>query len=135
MCDVVARNLCDPVHHLIHSWDDLLQEIRLFADYFVRDNIRERQNALQPVQKVQWYLVVLALCLQELNGQVLPLLLMPVASTNLKRNLSNTEDSLRDWIQLQSVNVLLVPTWKTDLCEYSAIFNSALHSPLSRFAH
>jgi hypothetical protein len=36
----------------------------------------------------------------------------PVASTNLKRNLGNTEGSLRDWIQLQGVNVLLVSTWK-----------------------
>ena len=31
-----------------------------------------------------------------------------VASTNLKRNLRNTEYSLRDWVQLQGVNVLLV---------------------------
>ena len=36
-----------------------------------------------------------------------------VASTNLKRNLRNTEGSLRDWIQLQGVNVLLVSTRKT----------------------
>jgi len=47
MCDVVVRKFCDPVHHLIHSRDDLLQEIRLFADYFildyfVRDNVREK---------------------------------------------------------------------------------------------
>jgi len=34
----------------------------------------------------------------------------PVANTNLKRNLGNTKDSLRDWIQLQGVNVLLVST-------------------------
>jgi len=47
MCDVVVRNFRDPMHHLIHSRDDLLQEIHLFADYlvldyFVRDNVRER---------------------------------------------------------------------------------------------
>jgi len=36
----------------------------------------------------------------------------PGASTNLKRNLGNTEGSLRDWIQLQGVNALLVSTWK-----------------------
>jgi len=36
---------------------------------------------------------------------------MPVADTNLKRNLGNTEDSLCDWVQLQGVNVLLVSTW------------------------
>ena len=58
MFDIIARNFCDLVYHLIHSRDDLLQEVRLFADYFVRDyfvrdNIRESQNALQPVQKAQ----------------------------------------------------------------------------------
>jgi len=47
MCDVVVRNFRDPVHHLIHSRNDLLQEIRLFTDcfvldYFIRDNVRIR---------------------------------------------------------------------------------------------
>jgi len=51
MFDVVARNLRDVVHHLIHSRDDILQQFRFFADDFVRDNVRERQNALQAVQK------------------------------------------------------------------------------------
>ena len=37
----------------------------------------------------------------------------PVARTNLKRNLRNTECSLRDRIQLQRVNILLVSTRKT----------------------
>ena len=37
----------------------------------------------------------------------------PVASTNVKRNLCNTEGSLRGWVQLQRVNVLLVSTRKT----------------------
>jgi hypothetical protein len=134
--DVVARNFRDPVHHLKHSRDDLLQEIRLFADDFFRDNVRERQNALQPVQKTQWYLVILVLFFQELNGQALPSAAdVPVASTNLKRNLGNTEDSLCDWIQLQGVNVLQSPRGKTDLCEYSPIFNSLLHNPLGRSAH
>jgi len=50
MCDVVVRNFRDPMHHLIHSRDDPLQEIRLFTDYFVRDYfVREMQNALQSV--------------------------------------------------------------------------------------
>jgi len=72
MCDVVVRNLRDPVRHLIHSRDDPLQEIRLFADYFVLDYfVREMQNALQSVQKDGWYLVVLILHLQELNDQAL----------------------------------------------------------------
>jgi len=112
MCDVVVRNFRDFVHHLIHSRDDLLQEIRLFADYFVRDDfVREMQDALQPVQKDGWYLVVLVLYLQELNHRALSLLPdTPVANTNLKRNLGNTEDSLCDWIQLQGVNVRLGST-------------------------
>ena len=81
MFDIVARNFRDLVHHLIHSRDDLLQEVRLFADYFihdyfVRDNVRESQYALQPVQKAQWCLVVLVLYLQQLNGQALPLFLI-----------------------------------------------------------
>ena len=76
MFDIVTRNFCDLVHHLIHSRDDFLQEIRLFPDYFVCNNVRERQNALQPVQKTQWHLVVLILYPQELNGQVLPMLLI-----------------------------------------------------------
>jgi len=72
MCDVVVRNFRDSVHHLIHSRDDPLQEIRLFADYFVLDYfVREMQNALQSVQKDGWYLVVLILYLQELNDQAL----------------------------------------------------------------
>ena len=61
MFDIVTRNFSDLVHHLTHSRDDLLQEVRLFADYFVRDNVRESQNTFQPAQKAQWYLVVLVL--------------------------------------------------------------------------
>jgi len=72
MSDVVVRNCRDSVHHLIHSRDDPLQEIRLFPDDFVLDNfVREMQNALQSVQKDGWYLVVLVLYLQELNDQAL----------------------------------------------------------------
>ncbi len=51
MFDVVARHFRIHVHHLKHSRDDLLQEIRLFADNFFRDNVRERQNAFQSVEK------------------------------------------------------------------------------------
>ena len=81
MFDIVTRKFCDPVHYLIHSRDDLLQQIRLFADYlvchyFVCHNIRKRQNALQLVQKAEWYMVVLVLYIQELHGLALPLLLV-----------------------------------------------------------
>jgi hypothetical protein len=34
----------------------------------------------------------------------------PVASTNLKCDIGNTENRLRDWIQLKSVNGLLAST-------------------------
>jgi hypothetical protein len=51
MFDIVARNFRDILHHLKHSRDDFLQEIRLFADDFFRGSLRKGQNALQPVQK------------------------------------------------------------------------------------
>jgi len=37
---------------------------------------------------------------------------MQVATTNLKCDFSNTEDSLKDVIRLKDVNVLLVSIWK-----------------------
>jgi hypothetical protein len=69
MFDIVTRHFCDLVHHFKHSWDDLLQQIRLFTNDFFRDNVCEGQDALQPVQKIQRYLVNLILFFQELNGQ------------------------------------------------------------------
>ena len=42
-------------------------------------------------------------------GSVISASDMPVASTNLKRDLGNTKDSLRNWVQLSAVNLLLVP--------------------------
>ena len=68
MFDVVTRHFSDPVHHFKHSRNDLLQEIRLFTDDFFRDNVRERQDSVQPVQKTRRHLVVLILFFQELNG-------------------------------------------------------------------
>ena len=100
------------MHHLKHSRDDLLQELRLFADDFFRDNVRERQNAFQPVQNARWYLVVFVLFFQKLNGQVLPSAAdMPGGITNLKGKVGGTKDSLCDRIQLQDVNVLLISRW------------------------
>ena len=62
---------------------------------------------------------------------------IPVASTNLKRDLGNTEDSLCNWVQLSGVNILLVldGRWTTYLCEDSAIFNRPAHGLLYRSAH
>jgi len=72
MFDIVARKFGDLVHHIIHTRDDLLQELRLLADDILRDIVRERQNVLQPLQKTRWHLIVLVLYLQELYGQALP---------------------------------------------------------------
>ncbi len=113
MLNVVARHFRDSVHHFKHSRDDLLQDICIFTHDFFRDNVRERQDALQPVQKTRRYLIILVLLFQELNGETLPTNVdTPEESTNLKRNVGNTKDSLCNWIQLQGVNTLLVSTWK-----------------------
>ena len=69
MLDIFARHFCDPAHHFKHPRDDLLQNIRLFTNDFFHDNVRERQDALQPVQKIRGYLVILVLFFQELDGE------------------------------------------------------------------
>ena len=62
---------------------------------------------------------------------------MPVTSTNLKRDLGNTEHSLCNWVQLSDVNFLLVPcgSWMAYLCEDSAISKRPVHGLLYRSAH
>ena len=114
MFDVVARHFRGRLHHLKHSRDDLFQEIRFFAHDFFRNNVREWQNALQPVQKTQRYLVDPVLFFQELSGQGLATTSdSSVQNKNLKRNVDNTKDSLCNWIHLQGVNnVLLVSRCK-----------------------
>ena len=69
MFDVVARHFRDSMHHVKHLRDDLLQEIRLFTDNFFHDNVCEKQDALQPGQKTQGYLVDLVLFFQELSDR------------------------------------------------------------------
>ena len=39
---------------------------------------------------------------------------MPVARTNLKRDLGNTYDSLCNWVQLSDVKILARSKWKYD---------------------
>jgi hypothetical protein len=63
------------MHHFEHSWDDLLQEVCLFADDFVCDLLCKRQNALQPIENNKWNLVMFILFLQELDVKCYPLLL------------------------------------------------------------
>ena len=48
MFDVVARRSRDPMHRVKHLRDHLLQEIRLFTNDFFRDNVGEKQDAIQP---------------------------------------------------------------------------------------
>ena len=60
---------------------------------------------------------------------------MQAESTNLKRDTGNTEDRLCDRVQLKGVNVLLVPSERTDLREYCSVFNTRLYSSLHRSAH
>jgi hypothetical protein len=130
--DVLARHFCDPVHHFKHSREDLLQEIRLFTDDFFRDNVRERQDASQPVQNTRRYLFVLVLFFQELNSQALPSAAdTQEASTNLKRNVGNSEDSLCDWVQLLGVNALLLSRLETRTSANTAPYLIALSTALS----
>jgi hypothetical protein len=79
--DIVTRTFRDLLHHFEHSRDHLLQDIRLFADDFIRDLVRQRHNPLQPIEKARRDLVVFVLFLQELDGRVLPLLLIPYTSS------------------------------------------------------
>ena len=62
---------------------------------------------------------------------------MPVESTNLKRDLGDTEDSLCNWVKLSGVNFMLVPggSRTTYLCKDSAIFNRPVHRFLHQSAH
>jgi len=73
MFHVVTRKFGDPVYHFEHFWDYLLQELCFLAYDFICYLVRQRQNALQPVEKARWHLVVFILFLQELSVQVLPL--------------------------------------------------------------
>ena len=59
------------MHYFKHSRDELLQDVCLFGDDFVRYLLRQGQNPLHPIAKTQGHLVILVLFLQELNLQVL----------------------------------------------------------------
>ena len=56
-------------------------------------------------------------------------------STDLKRDTGETKDRLCDRVKLKSVNVLLVPSLRTDLGKYSAIFKTLVHDPLCGPGH
>jgi len=75
--DMVARKCCDSVNHLERFRDDL-QKICLFTGNFICDLVRKRQNALQLIAKARQHLDVFVFLLQELNGQELPLVLIPL---------------------------------------------------------
>ena len=109
MSDIVTRKSGHPMHDLEHSGNNSLQKIRLFADDFICDLIRQGQNALQAIEKARRHLVIFVPFLQELSGQALPSASEPQGeSANLERDTGNTEDRLCDRVQLKEVNLLLV---------------------------
>ena len=67
--DVITQKHCDRLHYLEHSRDGLLQDVGLFADDFIRNLVRKKQNALQPIENARHHLVVFVLFLQKLHGQ------------------------------------------------------------------
>ena len=51
MFNIVTRSFRYLLHYIEHSRNDLLQEFCLFADDFVCDLVREKGDALQPIQQ------------------------------------------------------------------------------------
>ena len=74
MFNIAARILRYSVHHFEHPRDNFFQDIRFLTHDFVRDLVRQRQNALQSIEKAHWNPVICVLFFQELNIQSLPLL-------------------------------------------------------------
>jgi hypothetical protein len=74
--DVLARKFRYLLHYFEHSLEGLLQDIRLFLDDFFIELGRQRENALQPIEKARYHPIVFVLFLQELNSQVS--LLLPI---------------------------------------------------------
>ena len=60
---------------------------------------------------------------------------VPVASTNLNRDLGNTKYSLCNRVQLSGVSFLLVPCGSRTAYLDSAIYICAVHGPLDQSAH
>ena len=62
---------------------------------------------------------------------------IPAARTHLKRGVGNTEDDLRNWVQLPGVNVFFVlrGCGTTDLCDDGAIFKRPVHCLFYQSAH
>jgi len=74
------------VHYFVHLRDELLEDFFLVGDVFclvgddfICDQLRQRNNALQPIEKARGQLVILVLFLQELNPQALFLPLVDVS--------------------------------------------------------
>ena len=67
MPDIVTRIFRHPLHHFEHSRDNFFQDIRFLAYDFVRDPLRQRTDALQPIEKAQRDPIVFILFFQELN--------------------------------------------------------------------
>src|SRR5258706_14631542 len=74
--DIVAIKFSDLLHYFEHFRHYLLQDICRFADNFVCDRVRQRQDALQLIQQARWHPITFVLFLHELNEYALPLLLI-----------------------------------------------------------
>ena len=126
------------MHNFKHSRDEFLQDFRLLGDDFVCNLLRQGQYPLHPIAKTQGHLVILVLFLQQLKpSRVTSKSDVQAESTNLKRDAGNTENSLRNWVQLIGVNILLLlcEYGTTNLCEDSSIFNYPVHGLFTRSAH
>ena len=134
--DIVAQKRHDRLHHFEHSWDRLLQDCCFFAHNFFLDAFCERQNALQLIVKARWHLIVFVLFLQELQGQALPLLLMPMRRARTSNvTLATPRTILTGGFIYQVSMSRWFPYGRTDLCESKPVFDNLLQSPLRRSIH
>ena len=58
-----------------------------------------------------------------------------MTSMYFERDTGKTKDNLCNRIQLEGVNIPLVPIWRTDLCEDSSVLDKLVHNPLRRCIH
>ena len=78
----------------------------------MRDLVRQRHNAVQPIEKDRGYLAVFGLFPSRAKGQARYYLCSEYASTALERDSGKTEGSFDDWVPLRGVNALLDFIWK-----------------------
>ena len=124
--DIFTRQFRDLVHYSKHSWDEVLQDFCLLGDYFICNQLHQRQNTLHPVAKTRGHLVILVLFFQELPSNV-------TSASGYARS----EDTPQTWrwqhrrqlLQLGSTTrcqcisrSMWMGCWIADLCEDRAKF-------------